>query len=207
MNVAAFPPVRSMETSGSGCGLTCWEEINLHKDTVGAAWPVLLLQLSSRADVPHQGSARPGPTPRSVTGSALSPGCAVPAVGELRAGAAAAVGAVLADRWPRGPAALPRRCLPPRLLGLCGVFWGVRDSPCLAAVAPLVVTVVISPSQIALGFARCSTCPVPVRRCWFHARLDAFSLRFLHHEAPCEIGRGLRCDRPLPKVQQMDEDL
>lgn len=26
MNVDAFPPVRSMETSGSGCGYTCCEE-------------------------------------------------------------------------------------------------------------------------------------------------------------------------------------
>lgn len=81
MNVDAFPPVRSMETSGSGCGLTCREEINLHKDTVGAAWPVLLLQLSSRADVPHQGSARPGPTPRASREAAFPPAALSPLLG------------------------------------------------------------------------------------------------------------------------------
>lgn len=44
MNVDAFPPVRSMETSGSGCGDTCCEEIILQTDTVGrcVARPLLL---------------------------------------------------------------------------------------------------------------------------------------------------------------------
>lgn len=32
MNVDAFPPVRSMETSGSGCGYTCCEEQILQKE-------------------------------------------------------------------------------------------------------------------------------------------------------------------------------
>lgn len=55
MNVDAFPPVRSMETSGSGCGYTCCEEIILQKDTVKASGPSssALAQQSRQDGLPH----------------------------------------------------------------------------------------------------------------------------------------------------------